>query len=127
MGLDAQKGILDLPFGVNIEGAIAGAIAERSCTAVLASNMPMTLATLKALNTHHMKIPEEISVMAYDDNEWLELLGITTISHPMCQIGEAVARIMFDSIEAIQVNKPAEKQVVQVKPYLLLRNSIRTL
>ena len=116
-----------MPFGVNLEGVIAGAIAERSSTAVLASNMPITLATLKALNAHHMNIPEKISLMAYDDSEWLELLGISTVSHPMQQIGETMAQIMFDSIEAIKQNQVLKQQFVQVKPYLLLRNSIKTI
>lgn len=126
-GVDPEEGILNLPFDSNLDGIIAGAIASSGATAIISSNMPITLATLKACKSCDLRIPDDISVVAYDDNQWLEFQGITAITHPMQQIGEEIARSLFRGIDAIsEGNSPAiEKHLV--KPYLLLRNSVKKL
>ncbi len=124
-GVDPEPGILNLPFAENLDGIIAGAIAEYGATAVISSALPFTLATLKACQSCGLRIPEDISILGYDDNDWLDFLGITTITHPMKQIGDNMIDILIRDIEAYRGHKEQPVEKVLVKPYLLLRQSVR--
>lgn len=129
MGIPFRENlVLDLPYGIDVTGLIAGAIAENSATAIISANQLMTLATLRAAKQQRLHIPEDISLIAYDDSEWLEFLDITAITHPMEEIGRNMAKALFDSIEE-KNNGIAESETkfIEVKPYLLLRNSIKNL
>lgn len=126
-GVDPEPGILNLPFADNLDGIIAGAIAEYGATAVISSTLPFTLATLKACESCGLSIPEDISILAYDDNDWLDFLGITTITHPMKQIGDDMIDILIRDIEAYRNREEQPVEKVLVKPYLLLRQSVRKL
>ena len=119
--------ILDLPFGIDSAGLIAGAIAGQSATALITSNLPMTLSALKACKQHNLQIPEDISIIAYDDSEWLDFLGITAITHPMEEIGQNMSRALFEALNAKKEGGPDKTPCIEVKPYLLLRNSIKNL
>lgn len=123
-----QNLILDLPFGIDVTGLVAGAIAENNATAIISSNQLITLATLRATKRQKLHIPEDISLIAYDDSDWLEFLDITAITHPMEEIGKNMAKVLFESIEAKSTGiTDEEAKFVEVKPYLLLRNSIKNL
>ena len=126
-GLDPKPGILNLPFDMNLDGIIAGAIARSGATAIISSTMPMTMETLKACNSMGIRIPEDLSIVAYDDSEWLDILGISTITHPMKEIGDSMVEVLFHNIEAKRNCQQVSPEKISVKPYLLLRKSVRKL
>ncbi len=126
-GVDPEPGILNLPFEDNLDGLIAGAIASTGATAIIGATIPITLEILKACQSNGLRIPEDISIIAYDDSEWLDFLGITTITHPMQQIGRSICDILFQNIEAAKQGQALQSRNVSVKPYLLLRKSVRKL
>jgi DNA-binding LacI/PurR family transcriptional regulator len=124
-GIDPEPGILNLPFTMGLDGFIAGAIARYRATAIISANLPITLATLKACESCGLKIPEDLSIVAYDDSEWLEFLKITTITHPMQQIGDSMVDVLFRDIEAFRKGEQPEPETVSIQPYLLLRQSVK--
>lgn len=124
-GVDPEPGILNLPFDNNLDGLVAGALASTGATAIISATLPITLATLKACNACNLKIPDDLSIIAYDDSEWLEFLGITAITHPMQQIGDNIAHLLFRNIDALHKDELLEAETVSVKPYLLLRQSVK--
>lgn len=126
-GLDPEAGIVSLPFDNNLDGLIAGAIASTNATALISATIPITLATLKACQKCGFSIPDDLSIVAYDDSRWLEFLDITAITHPMQQIGDSLADVLFRNIEAYQNGTIPPLERHSVKPYLLLRNSVKRL
>lgn len=126
-GVDPEPGILNLPFDNNLDGLIAGALASTGATAIISATLPITIATLKACNACNLRIPDDLSIIAYDDSEWLEFLGITAITHPMQQIGDNIAHLLFQNIETIRNGVERQAENVSVQPYLLLRQSVKKL
>lgn len=115
--------ILDLPFGVDTSALIAGAIVSNNATAIITSNSPMTISALKACKNQGLEIPRDISFIAYDDSPWLDLLNITAMTHPMEDIGKSMADMLYKMLD--DSTAPLRPVSLEVKPYLLLRNSIR--
>ncbi len=115
--------ILDLPFGVDTSALIAGAIVSNNATAIITSNSPMTISALKACKNQGLEIPRDISFIAYDDSPWLDLLNITAMTHPMEDIGKSMADMLYKMLDDSAA--PPRPVSLEVKPYLLLRNSIR--
>lgn len=126
-GIDPEPGILNLPFASGLDGLIAGQIVGYRATAIISATGPITLATLKACDSCGLKIPDDLSIMAYDDNDWLEYLKISAITHPMQLIGDNMADLLFRDIEAYQKGEEPDSEQISVKPYLLLRKSVRKL
>ena len=125
-----EKNIIHLPYNMDMTSIVAGAITERSATAILTSNTFMTLAALKACRQLNLAIPEDISFIAYDDSEWLEFLGITTIGHQMDKISTDITSAMLSALEEKKITdeqEPREPKKRWIKPHLLLRNSIRNI
>ena len=91
------------------------------------SHGPITLATLKACDACGLKIPDDLSIMAYDDSAWLEYLKISAITHPMQLIGDNMADLLFRDVEAYQKGEEPDSEQISIKPYLLLRQSVRKL
>lgn len=115
--------ILDLPFGVDTSALIAGAIVSNNATAIITSNSPMTISALKACKNQGLEISRDISFIAYDDSPWLDLLNITAMTHPMEDIGKSMADMLYKMLDDSAA--PPRPVSLEVKPYLLLRNSIR--
>ena len=115
--------VLDLPFGVDTSALIAGAIVSNNATAIITSNSPMTISALKACKNQGLEISRDISFIAYDDSPWLDLLNITAMTHPMEDIGKSMADMLYKMLDDSAA--PPRPVSLEVKPYLLLRNSIR--
>lgn len=68
-----------------------------------------------------MKIPKDISLLVWDDEEYNELLDITTIEQPIAEIGKQAVRKLFDLIGESEdsVNYECKK----LNPELIIRKS----
>lgn len=122
--------IIDLPFSVDLTAIIAGAIMSNKATAIITSNIPITINALEACKRQNLSVPDDISLIAYDDSPWLDLLNITAIAHPMSDIGKDMANMMLSMLDGIteEKEKPEVGQsLIAIKPYLVLRGSVKTL
>ena len=67
-------------------------------TALYILNNSLCSGVLLDLKERQMKIPQDISLLVWDDEEYNELLDITTIEQPITEIGKQATRRLFELI-----------------------------
>ncbi len=100
---------------------------NQKVTAILTVNQNIALACLKSLKKFKIRIPEDISLITFDDLPVFELLSpsITTISQPLDLISKNAVSILMDEISHKNTRK-AKDQIV-VPSYFQLRESCKQL
>ena len=91
-------------------------------TAVFISNNAMTIGCLKALSEARVRIPDQMSVIGFDDADWAEFFvpPLTVVRQPTYSMGMLAGELLFQRIlEEI----PSEKKEVVLKPELVIRDS----
>ncbi len=84
-GYQATKELLDLP---------------EPPTALFLGNAYLALGALKAIHQQGLRIPEQISVVAFDEMEWTSLVkpGLTVVAQPTYELGKVAAGLLFERI-----------------------------
>jgi len=93
----------------------------RPFSALFAQNDQMAIGALRALREAGRRIPEDISVVGYDDIPMAEYCEppLTTIRQPMREVGAVATRLLIESVE-----KPGAPQgEILLKTELILRDS----
>jgi DNA-binding LacI/PurR family transcriptional regulator len=90
-------------------------------TAVFASCDPLAYDAIRAIKDAGLKVPEDISVVGFDDLNFSALLDVplTTMAQPFKEIGEKAMEILLDKIE----EKSQEPRQIILKPKLVIRKS----
>lgn len=90
-------------------------------TAIVVFNDMMAIGAMHWLNEQGIKIPEEISIIGYDDIAAAERqpVPLTTISIPSLDEGRHAVKILFDLIE----NRPLHSNKFNLPVHLISRNS----
>ncbi|MGA9673591.1 MAG: LacI family DNA-binding transcriptional regulator [Terracidiphilus sp.] len=90
-------------------------------SALVCYNDVAAIGATRAIIDHGMKVPHDISVVGFDDNEGAAYHnpGLTTIRQPMNQIGAVAARILLQRIRG-QATFPDS---VPIQPELVIRES----
>ncbi len=90
-------------------------------TAIFAASDEMALEIVAVLNERGIKIPEQISIIGFDDNPQCLFgsIALTTISQPLFQMAEESVRYLYDVIQG--KTKNIKKRVL--KPELVIRES----
>jgi LacI family transcriptional regulator, repressor for deo operon, udp, cdd, tsx, nupC, and nupG len=57
--------------------------AARPPTAVFAQSDEMAMGALRALRLHRLAVPDDVSVVGFDDHELAEVVGLTTVAQPV--------------------------------------------
>lgn len=113
-----------IPSDSTEAGGVAAAevlAAHPEVTAVFCSNDRVALGLYHALRERGVRIPEDISVVGFDDLPWGEFLAppLTTVRQPGREIGRLAARLLLGE------GDPADARTVQ--PELVVRASVRAL
>lgn len=74
-----------------------------------------------ALKQMHLSIPDDISVIVYDNTQWVSLVGLTAVAHDLQQLASAVVaqllkRLGDDSSPAVHIT---------LDPYVVERSSVK--
>jgi DNA-binding LacI/PurR family transcriptional regulator len=79
-------------------------------TAIVASSDMMALGAIDAIRLQGRQVPEDISVVGFDDIFYSSLPGVqlTTIRVPKRELGAAATRLLLERIAAHQVEQPHE-------------------
>ncbi|MDY0094103.1 MAG: GntR family transcriptional regulator [Candidatus Vecturithrix sp.] len=95
-------------------------------TAVFFFNDETALQAYAAIREAGLKIPDDMSVMGFDDSDLAVLAEtpLTTMIHPKYQIGKWAAEILCDQIEHQGRNTP---QQMILHPGIAVRNSVKKL
>jgi len=93
---------------------------KKGCTAIIGANDLMAIGALKAIQGAGLRVPEDISVVGYDDSLIAEMATppLTSIHIPF----EELARLSVDALIAHIAKRPAQAPVV-VEPTLNVRKS----
>jgi LacI family transcriptional regulator len=91
-------------------------------TAIFSLNNYMTLGALKSLSSHKLRIPDDISVVGFDDMPWLSFFSppITVVEQPTYLIGERAAKLLISRMEKEELGEP--KNLI-LDPVLIVRRS----
>lgn len=102
---------------LTIQGAIAATdklLKHPKCpTAIFCANDEMAMGCLHAVKSAGLRVPEDISVIGFDDNRYAKITDppLTTVAQPARQIGERVMQRLLREIENGR-SKDAEPEIV---------------
>ncbi|MDR1703461.1 MAG: LacI family transcriptional regulator [Clostridiales bacterium] len=72
---------------------------------------------------HHLDIPKDLSVIMFDNVEWMEMMRMDAIAQPVDYIGVTASRLLADRIaDADYITQPVS---LVLQPRLIKRGSIR--
>lgn len=92
-------------------------------TAIFAFNNTIALGCLKALKEEHLKIPDDVSLISFDDHPFLDFLStpITSVAQPISDIARLSTRFLFSLINKV----PLQSQKMLFRPQIKIRDSVR--
>jgi len=95
-------------------------------TAVYVTNYEMTLGAIMALNERNVKVPDELSVIGFDNLHIARVVkpSLTIVVQPMEQIGEVAANTILKRIKGDMNNYPS---MVRLKTELMINQSVKDL
>ncbi len=95
-------------------------------TAVYITNYEMTLGAIMALNERNVKVPDELSVIGFDNLHIARVVKppLTIVVQPMEQIGEIAANTILKRIKGDMTNYPS---MVRLKTELMINQSVKDL
>ncbi|MDG3085764.1 substrate-binding domain-containing protein [Vibrio hannami] len=94
-------------------------------TAIFACNDMMAMGIINAANKHGISVPEDISIIGYDDVYISSFMvpPLTTIHQPKYRLGKAAVDTLLQRIE----NKGEALEVLPLEPTLVVRDSVKVL
>jgi LacI family transcriptional regulator len=98
---------------------------KRPFSAVLAFDDMSAFGAIRALAKSGMKVPEQVSVIGFDDISPASLCtpALTTVRQPMEQMGTMSVHILLEALEAVQESKDFAAVHRRVTPELVVRES----
>src|SRR5699024_7997795 len=93
-------------------------------TALFALTGTMATGAYRALNELGLRVPEDVSLLAFDNYPWMELLTprIDTLAQPVEEMGEAAVRVLFNLMNK---GGKAPPELVRLPATLLVRGSVK--
>ena len=123
--LDAAN-LLELPFQqdpATCVKKIAGFIRTRKPDAVFFTTNYLGIYGIEAIRSLNLQVPRDIGLVSYDDHDVFRLLspGITCISQPIVEIGQAAVDLLLHCMR--EGGKPT--RTIKLPPSLIQRGSTR--
>ena len=99
-------------------------LAKSKITAIISMGNQITLGILKALKEEGVQIPNDLSIISFDEQEYSDLLytPLTTVSHMNENIGDVALKMLFNQFGKSTRIKP--KNVV-LNSKLIIRDSVK--
>lgn len=91
-------------------------------TAIFTGNNLMTLGALEAIHLRGLRVPDDISVVAYDDVPWALALNppLTAVAQPGYEMGRRAAEMLL-----LRIHEPNRSPtLVTLQPKLIVRKSV---
>ncbi len=98
---------------------------EKRPTAIFALSNTIGLGAFKAIKEAGLRIPEDISLISFDNYIYLDYLDppITRVSQMVDEMGKMAVKLLMDSIQGHRV----VKSQIELSPELMLRSSVAPL
>ena len=91
---------------------------ENPPTAVFAISDEMAIGALKTVRDHNLRVPEDVSIIGFDDHDVSPFVDLTTIRQPVSHYGTLAAQMLVERLESDQI---IEIRHVLCQPELILR------
>jgi LacI family repressor for deo operon, udp, cdd, tsx, nupC, and nupG len=92
-------------------------------TAIFYESDEMAFGAIKAIRKKGLRVPEDISIIGYDNHEFAATIGLTTVSQPVQFLGQLAASQIMAKIEKPDSNTAQMK----VPTSLVIRESVKDL
>lgn len=104
-------------------------VSNNDMTAVIAANYEMTMGAVIGINQMGIKIPEELSLIGFDNTEFARACRprLTIVTQPMKEIGLKVAQLILKRLSDNDKSVEQENQVVKLQTEIMEGSSIRKL
>jgi len=108
-------------FSVEGGAAAAGRLIRRGVTAIICGSDLMALGAIRAVRSVGMRVPQDISVVGYDDSTLIAFTDppLTTIRQSVQAMGEAAVQALLDEI----AGNPTPRAEYVFRPELVVRGS----
>ncbi len=95
-----------------------------SPTAVFVTNYEMTLGTIIGINEMNISIPEELSLIGYDNIQLAKIVkpSLSIVTQPMNSIGETAARLMLMRLSGNMSEFPS---IYRLKSEIIIKDSVK--
>ncbi len=95
-------------------------VLDDGATAVIAVNDGLAELVLAAAAQQGRRVPEDLSVVGFDNVALAATLGLTTVAHMSRELGDAAMRLLLD---AMAQRAPAQGRHLRIEPRLMVRRS----
>jgi LacI family repressor for deo operon, udp, cdd, tsx, nupC, and nupG len=92
---DGVVAIADFRMGDGVDGMTDLLLQTPGLTAVVCMSDEMAVGALRVLADQRVRVPQDISVIGFDDQEVAEHIGLTTVHQPMVELGVRAADVLF--------------------------------
>ncbi len=98
---------------------------DKPPTAIFCANDQIALGVLNASHEQHIRVPEELSVLGFDDVKFASFFSppLTTIRQKIDEVGARAGQLILDIIE----ERVSEPQKILLAPQLIVRSSCRNI
>lgn len=97
---------------------------QKNVTSIFCQNDMMAYGTLNALYQMGLSVPEDISIVGFDDSIYSRIMRppLTTIRQPYKEMGEMAAGMLLRAIQGEKI-----KENIIFKPMLVERESVKNI
>lgn len=102
---------------------------EARPTAIFATSDLITLGALEGIFEEGLSIPDDVSLVAFDDIEFAPFLvaPLTIVSQPREMMGEIAVKLLVEEIENARNLQAGKAKRIVLTPKLVVRDSVRVL
>ena len=113
----------DSSIEAGYEGAMKLLQADQRPTAIFCTNNLMALGTLHAIQDLHLKCPDDISLIGFDDHFWADIFTppLTVVAQPTFEMGVTAAQLLHKRIVEGVPDRVPER--INLKAELIIRGS----
>ena len=88
--------VLEVPYSSELPAAALGRLLQAGPTLIVAANDAVAIAALRALKAHGRRVPEDVSLLGFDDIPWATLVDppLSTVSQPVRAIGRSAVELL---------------------------------
>lgn len=99
---------------------------EESPTALFVTNYEMTLGAIIAINETRVQIPEELSLIGFDNLELMSVVQppLSLVEQPIKEIGETVAKIL---IQRLSEEGDFTPSLIRLKGEVIIKDSVKNM
>ncbi|QKG26269.1 LacI family DNA-binding transcriptional regulator [Actinomadura verrucosospora] len=125
----AERASVELPGAwvrrsmFSLEGgqAVTGRLIRDGVTGVICASDPLALGVIRAVRRLGMSVPEDVSVVGYDDSAFMNCVSppLTTVRQPIESIGRAAVTLLVSQVEG----GPVAAEELLYEPELVVRAS----